>query len=159
MVLQHFVGLWPLFSYLIFYKMCRTPWTGDQPVARLPPSNTGQHKCRINTHGHPCLKWELNPRSQYFSERRQFMPQAAAFTVIGADNYSACKICVVFRDVNSILLIKRSLQYAYEINTRKASSVCLSTYSNRGRNLKKFDISFIQSEATQNWHILVSCNE
>jgi hypothetical protein len=40
MSLQPFVGLWTLFSFLIFYTVGRTPWTGDQPVAR----HTGQHK-------------------------------------------------------------------------------------------------------------------
>jgi hypothetical protein len=33
MALQSFVGLWPLFSFLILYTVDRTPWTGDQPVA------------------------------------------------------------------------------------------------------------------------------
>jgi hypothetical protein len=34
MALQPFVGPWPLFIFLIFYTDGRTPWTGDQPVAR-----------------------------------------------------------------------------------------------------------------------------
>jgi hypothetical protein len=50
MALQSFVGSWPLFSFLILYKGGRTPWRGDQPVARPLPLNTGQHKHRINTH-------------------------------------------------------------------------------------------------------------
>jgi hypothetical protein len=33
MVLQPFVGPWPLFSYLILYTVGSTPWTGDQPVS------------------------------------------------------------------------------------------------------------------------------
>jgi hypothetical protein len=35
---------------LIFYTDGRTPWTGDQPVARPKPTHTGQHKHRINAH-------------------------------------------------------------------------------------------------------------
>jgi hypothetical protein len=35
--------------------------------------HTGHHKHRINTHRHPCLKWDSNPRSQCLSGRRQFM--------------------------------------------------------------------------------------
>jgi hypothetical protein len=39
--------------------------------------HTGQHKHRINAHGHPCLKWDSNSLSQRSSERRQFMPSTA----------------------------------------------------------------------------------
>jgi hypothetical protein len=43
MALQPFVGPWPLFSFLIIYTVCRTPWTGDQPIARpLPIHRTTQ---------------------------------------------------------------------------------------------------------------------
>jgi hypothetical protein len=43
MALQPFVGPWPLFSFLILYTVGRTPWTGDQPVARpLPIHRTTQ---------------------------------------------------------------------------------------------------------------------
>jgi hypothetical protein len=38
MALQSFVGPWPFFfSFLILYTVGRTPWTWDQPVARLLP--------------------------------------------------------------------------------------------------------------------------
>jgi hypothetical protein len=40
---QPFVGFWPLFSFLNFYTVGRTPWTGDQPFARaLPAPRTPQ---------------------------------------------------------------------------------------------------------------------
>jgi hypothetical protein len=42
----------------------RTPWTGNQPVARPLP----------NTNRHPCLEWDSNPRSQCSRGRRHFMP-------------------------------------------------------------------------------------
>jgi hypothetical protein len=43
MALQLFVGPWPLFQFLNFYTVDRTPWTGDQPVARpLPIHRTAQ---------------------------------------------------------------------------------------------------------------------
>jgi hypothetical protein len=43
MALQPFVGTWPLVSFLIFYTVSRTPWTGDQPVTRpLPIHRTTQ---------------------------------------------------------------------------------------------------------------------
>jgi hypothetical protein len=42
-------------------------WTGDQPVAKPPPT-------KDNTDRHACLEWESNPRFQCLSVRRQFMP-------------------------------------------------------------------------------------
>jgi hypothetical protein len=44
MALQPFVGPWPHFSFLIFYAVCRTPWTAYQQVARPLPTHTGQRK-------------------------------------------------------------------------------------------------------------------
>jgi hypothetical protein len=44
------------FSFLIFYTVGMTPWTGDQPIARPLPAHTGQHKHRIYSHRHPCIK-------------------------------------------------------------------------------------------------------
>jgi hypothetical protein len=41
--LQTFVGPWPLLQFLDLYTVGRTPWTGDQPVARpLPTHRTTQ---------------------------------------------------------------------------------------------------------------------
>jgi hypothetical protein len=39
MALQPFVGPWPLFQFLDFYTVGRTPWTGDEPVARPLPAH------------------------------------------------------------------------------------------------------------------------
>jgi hypothetical protein len=69
-----FVGLRPLFSSLIFHTASRFPRTGDQLVEMPLPAHTGQHKHRINTHRHPRLKLDSNPRSQCSSGRRYFMP-------------------------------------------------------------------------------------
>jgi hypothetical protein len=69
MVLQPIVEPWSLLSFLTFYTVGRTPWTGDQPVSRPLHAQTG-HKHRINAHWHPCLKWDSKPWSQYFSGRR-----------------------------------------------------------------------------------------
>jgi hypothetical protein len=54
--LKTFVGPWSLSSFLIFYSAGRTPWTGDQPVTRPLPANTGQRKHRININRYPCLE-------------------------------------------------------------------------------------------------------
>jgi hypothetical protein len=48
-------GPWPLFQFLNLYTVGRTPWRRDQPVARPLPAY------RINTHRHPCLKWDSTP--------------------------------------------------------------------------------------------------
>jgi hypothetical protein len=43
------------FSFLILYTVCRTPWTGDQHVARLLPSHrTTQTQ---NKHTHISMPW------------------------------------------------------------------------------------------------------
>jgi hypothetical protein len=70
---------WALAAFIVpwfVYTVSRSPWTGDQPVARPLPA-PGQHKHRMNAHRHPCLKWNSNTRSQCLSGRRQFMPKTA----------------------------------------------------------------------------------
>jgi hypothetical protein len=39
LALQPFSGRSPLFSLLVLYTVGRTPWTGDQPVARSLPTH------------------------------------------------------------------------------------------------------------------------
>jgi hypothetical protein len=39
MALQPFVGPCRFFSFLILHTVGRTPWTGDQPIARLLPTH------------------------------------------------------------------------------------------------------------------------
>jgi hypothetical protein len=47
MALQSFVEPRPLSSFLMLYTVVRTPWTGDQPVARpLPTHRTTQTQNR-----------------------------------------------------------------------------------------------------------------
>jgi hypothetical protein len=65
------VDLGRFFNFLILYTVGRTPWTGDQPVAR---SHTQDSTIRIYAHRHPCTKWDSNPRSQCSSGQRRFMP-------------------------------------------------------------------------------------
>jgi hypothetical protein len=68
MALQHFVGPWPLFSFLILY-----------PVGRTSPSQvlylyTEQYKYRINAQRYPCFEWDSNQRPQCSSGWRRYMP-------------------------------------------------------------------------------------
>jgi hypothetical protein len=47
---------WPLFQFLNPYTVGRTPWKGDQPVAKpLPTYRTTQTQNK-RTHRHPCLQ-------------------------------------------------------------------------------------------------------
>jgi hypothetical protein len=74
MVLRPFVCPWPICSFSIFYTTGRTPWTGEIIQSQGRYLHTGHHKNWTNAHRQPCLKWDLNPRSQCLSGRRQFMP-------------------------------------------------------------------------------------
>jgi hypothetical protein len=69
------LGLARFLSFLILYTVGRTPWTGNQPIARpLPTRRTAQTQNKRTQYRHPYLEWDSNPRSQCSSERRQFMP-------------------------------------------------------------------------------------
>jgi hypothetical protein len=46
------------FQFLNLYTVGRTPWTRDQPVARVLPTQNNTN--RINAHIHPCLKLDSN---------------------------------------------------------------------------------------------------
>jgi hypothetical protein len=48
-----FLDLHRFFSFLILYTASRTPWVGDQPVARPLPTHS--------TNRHLCLEWDSNP--------------------------------------------------------------------------------------------------
>jgi hypothetical protein len=58
--LQLFVGPWPLFQFLNQCTVGRTPWTGDQPVARpLPTHRTTQtQNKRIDIHASSGIRTE-----------------------------------------------------------------------------------------------------
>jgi hypothetical protein len=49
MMYSSLLGLGHFFSFLILYTVGRTPWTGDQPIAR-PPLTHRKHKHRVNAH-------------------------------------------------------------------------------------------------------------
>jgi hypothetical protein len=63
MTLQPFVGPCLFFSFLIFYTVGRTPWTGDQPVARpLPAHRTAQTQNKRTQTSMPWVEFEpTNP--------------------------------------------------------------------------------------------------
>jgi hypothetical protein len=67
------LGLVCFLSFLILYKVSRTLGRGIS-LSQGRYLHTEQHEHRINTHRHPCLELDSNPRSQRSSERRYFMP-------------------------------------------------------------------------------------
>jgi hypothetical protein len=51
-----------------FYTDGRTPWTGDEPVARPLPKHRIPQTQNKSTHRHPCLEWDSNRRTQRSNE-------------------------------------------------------------------------------------------
>jgi hypothetical protein len=47
------------------YRICRSPWTGDQLCCKAA-TYIGQHKHRRKAERHPYLEWDSNSRSQWF---------------------------------------------------------------------------------------------
>jgi hypothetical protein len=60
--------LWTVAAFFQFLNLCtvgRTPWTGDQPVARpLPTHMITQTQNKRTQYRHPCLEWNSNPRPE-----------------------------------------------------------------------------------------------
>jgi hypothetical protein len=82
-----FCGPWPLFQLLNLYTVSRTPWLGNQPVARPLPTR------RINVHRHPCLELDSNPRFRVRAgEDSSCLRPERAVTVIGTTSHQSCKI-------------------------------------------------------------------
>jgi hypothetical protein len=100
------VGPWLLFQFVNLYTVGRTPWTGDQPVARSLPAHTGQHKHKINAHRHPCLKWDSNPRSQCLSGRRQVHGLGRPAIVIGTSLFCVRKLSDSWIQIENSLSLK-----------------------------------------------------
>jgi hypothetical protein len=53
------LNLGRFFSFVILYTVCRTPWTGDQPVTRPLPTNrtTQAQNKRTQTSMHNLSVW------------------------------------------------------------------------------------------------------
>jgi hypothetical protein len=78
------LGFGRFFSILILYRVGRTPWTGEQPVARpLPAHRTTQTQNKCTQYRHPCLEWDSNPRSQ---RAKTIHALDRGATVIGSTN-------------------------------------------------------------------------
>jgi hypothetical protein len=61
--------------WIDFWTFGRTPWMGDQTIARLLP--TQDSTAQKNADTHPCLERDSNPWSQCSSGLRPYVPQTA----------------------------------------------------------------------------------
>jgi hypothetical protein len=69
-------GPWPLFQFLSLYRVSRTLWTGDKPVARPLPTHRAtltQNKCRQTSM--PRVGFE--PTIPVFERAKKFQPYTA----------------------------------------------------------------------------------
>jgi hypothetical protein len=82
MALQPLVGPWPLFQFLNVYTAGRTPWTGDQPVARsLPTHRTTQTQNKSTQTSTLCVGFE--PTIPAFEQANTVHTLDRAATVTG----------------------------------------------------------------------------
>jgi hypothetical protein len=81
--LRPFVGPWPFFSFLILYTVGRTPWMGDQPVARPLPTHRTQTQNKRTPYRHPCLEWDSNATISAFEGAKAVHALDCATTVSG----------------------------------------------------------------------------
>jgi hypothetical protein len=99
MALQSF-GPWPLFlfRFVILYTVGRTPWTGDQPIARpLPTNRTTQTQNKRTQTSMPRVGYE--PTIPMFERMKTVHALDCAAALIGTSFF-------LFR-VNSLTVIKR----------------------------------------------------
>jgi hypothetical protein len=81
MALQPFVGPWPLFRFFNPYTVGRSPWTGDQPVARpLPTHRTIQTQNKRTQTSMPRVG--LEPTIRVFERMKTVHALDRAATVI-----------------------------------------------------------------------------
>jgi hypothetical protein len=84
MAVQPFVGPWPLFGILILYPVHRTPWTGDQPVARpLPIYKTTQTQNTRKRTQTSMPRMGFEPTIPAFERARTVHASGRAATAIG----------------------------------------------------------------------------
>jgi hypothetical protein len=81
----------PLFQFLILYTVGRTPWTGDQPVARpLPTHRTTQAQNKRIETSMPRVGFETT--TQAFEGAKTVHASDRAATVIGVSTLTCHKM-------------------------------------------------------------------
>jgi hypothetical protein len=98
MDLQPFVGPWPRLQFRnYFYTDGRTPWIGDQPVARTLPTHKTTKTSNKSTHRHPCLRVRIEPMISAFERAKIFHALDFAATVIGVKILESSKYIALSR--------------------------------------------------------------
>jgi hypothetical protein len=135
MALQPFVGRWPLFSFLIFYTVGKTPWTGDQPFVRPLPTHTRQHK--QNKHKQTSiLQVGFEPTIPAFERAKTVNTLDSAATAVGMQSITlrTCLICALWVSfcnsvaVHSSLLLPSELPELRKILIRSSFSFLFSIF-------------------------------
>jgi hypothetical protein len=128
MALQPFVTPWPLFSFLILYTVGRTPWMGDQPVARpLPTRRTTQTQNKRTQTSMPRVGFES--KFQAFERAKTVHALERAATVIGW-------LALLLRNVASMCKrLQRKSSYAItagvEVRLREFATPAAMQFSTR----------------------------
>jgi hypothetical protein len=79
--LQPFVGHWPFFQFLSLYTVGRTPWTGDQSVARpLPVHRTTRTQNKRKQKSIPWLGFETTIPAFELAKKVHALDRAATVT-------------------------------------------------------------------------------
>jgi hypothetical protein len=88
------------FSFVILYTVGRTPWTGDQPVARpLPTHRTAQAQNKRTQTSMPRVEFE--PTIPVFERTKTVHASDRAATVTGMADLSCRKKCFHQGDINT----------------------------------------------------------
>jgi hypothetical protein len=107
------------FSFLILYRIGRTPWTGDQPVARPLPTHRTTH--RINTQtSMPRLGFE--PTIPVFERAKRVHALDRAATVIGNETSTWHKYKIIVCWNTTRILVSRHVTKTSK-NTRAKSNL------------------------------------
>jgi hypothetical protein len=89
MALHPFVGPCPPFQFLNLYTDGRTPWTGDQPVARqLPAHRTARKQNKRTQTAMPQVG--LEPTTPAFERTKTVHALDCAATMIGVSGNNRC---------------------------------------------------------------------
>jgi hypothetical protein len=94
------LNLGRFFSFLILYTVGRTPWMGDQPVARpLPTHRTTQTQNKRTQTSMTLVGFE--PTIQVFEQAKTVRALDGAATVIFHPPICRCSVCVTDNVIKS----------------------------------------------------------
>jgi hypothetical protein len=124
MICGRYSPSWILASLLQFLTHIESQYdTLDGGSARRKADTyTGQHKHRKNEDKPPYIEWDSNPRSQWFSGRRQFM----TYTVRPLISL-LLPLIVLISLINTIVITALRLYHYYRTDTNTATATTINT--------------------------------